>query len=200
MLLLLNKIKLFFLRPKELFLQLKEAPDLKRASILLLIEVSTISLSKIKLIASKYTDIASMLFALVSATIFMVAVVSLGILLSGFYALVFCRLFRSKPKFTALLSAIIYCGIPIIISSILYTILPFKTDLLSVIAVGTVHPFLKEVLRSIEPFSLWMSVMEIIAVAIIAGISYPRSFIVVFSYWITGIILIYSFGLKLGLY
>lgn len=197
--LLFKKMKLFFSRPKELFLLLKETPNLKSASILLLIEVITLSFRNVKLLESKYTGIASMLFALVSSTIFMVAVISAGLLLASFYTLSFCRIFRSKPKFSALLSGMIYCGIPIIISNILFALFPFKTDFMSVMAVDT-HPFLKEVLRSIEPFRLWMTVMEIIAIAVIAGISYIKSFIIVFSYWIVGIILIYSLGLKLGAY
>lgn len=193
--LLLQNIKLFFLRPKELFLQLKETPDLKNAAVLLLINVLTLSLPKVKLVVSKCTDITCMLLVLVSAMIFMGAVVSAGQLWISFYTLLFCRIFRSRPKFTAILSSMIYCGIPIIIASLLYTLLPFKTDLLSVIATDTVHPFLKEVLRSVEPFRLWMAVMEIIAVAIVAGIDYLKSFMIVFSYWAIEIIVIYFYGL-----
>jgi len=198
--LLVKKIKLFFTSPKELFLQLKESPDLKSAAILFLIEVGTLSLHDIKLVTAKHTGIASLLFALVLSTIFMFAVASVGLLLASFYTLLFCRVFRSRPKFSTLLSSMIYCGIPIIIFNMLYALFPFKTDLQRVIAVDTLHPFLNEVLRSIEPFRLWMAAMEIIALSIIAELSYLKSFIVVFSYWVVGIILIYSFGVKLSVY
>lgn len=201
--LLFKNIKLFFIKPKQLFLKLRESPDLKLASILLLIEVSSLLLPNIKLFISKIDTIigiGSIIIASILSTIFMIGIALAGLLWGSLYTLLFCRIFGSKPKFTAILSAMIYCGIPGIIFNIFYTLFPLKTDLLSVISYNNLHPFLKEALQSVEIFRLWITAIEVVAISVISGITYFRSFIIISTFWVIGLIWTYFLGLKMGLY
>ncbi|MEK6646910.1 MAG: YIP1 family protein [Candidatus Firestonebacteria bacterium] len=202
-LLLFENIKLFFIKPKQLFLILKNSPDLKSASILLLIGVSFLLLPNIKLFVSKTNTtigIGSIVIASILSTIFMIGIALAALLCGSFFILLFCRIFGSKPKFTAILSAVIYCSsIPGIIFNIFYTLLPIKTDLSNIISINSAHPFLKEAIQSIEIFRLWIAAMEVVAISIISEITYFRSFIIVFSLWIIGLIWIYFFDLKMAI-
>jgi hypothetical protein len=74
--------------------------------------------------------------------------------------------------------------------------MPVKLDMYSILQIDKIHPFFMLVLQVIGPFSLWVLVMEIIAISTIAGISYFRSFFIVFSYLIIGVTLTYLFGFK----
>ena len=189
---------MFFSRPRELFLQVRETPDLKRALILLLIEAFVVSLPNIRAAVAGRTNLTAVMVASILAVAFM-AVVGLAAMLWGAsYTLIICRIFGSKPKFAALLSGLIYCAIPAIICGILRVFFSFKIDFLSLTRIHADHPLLREALRSIEPFRLWSAVMEVIATAVIAKLTYRRSCIIVFSLWIVGIILIYATGLSLG--
>lgn len=194
-----GNVKLFFLHPRKLFLGLKENPDLARTAALLLIQVIALQIPNLKLVSSRDysgTAIAAMLIS----TIGMIGIAFLGVLWGSAYAFIFCRCFGANPKFKAILSVMIYCGIPTIIFSLLYTLWPIKTDMVSIFSIKQLPPFFKIVLENIEPFRIWMAIMETIAIAVVSGITYFRSFLIIFSSWLVGITTTYFFGLKLGAY
>jgi len=193
---LFENIKLFFIRPKQLFLKLKEAPNVKLALFLLFIIIFFFQTSFIKAIMAKYTDTGSIIFAFISSLCIFSVMITISLLVICFYTLLLCRLFGSKPSYNAVFASLIYCRIPNIISGVICVLMPVKLDMYSILQIDKIHPFFMLVLQVIGPFSLWVLVMEIIAISTIAGISYFRSFFIVFSYLIIGVTLTYLFGFK----
>ncbi|MDH5201824.1 MAG: YIP1 family protein [Nitrospirota bacterium] len=196
--LLFKNIKLFFTHPKSLFSALRETPGFKRALILLFILASSFVLPNIKSLLSKYPDAILMTDALIMTSILVTGLLFVGLLLGSSYVLILCRLLGRKPKFTAILSALIYCGIPSMFGMIFYTLLPVRTYLLSIFPIEKLHPFLISVFQEVDLFWLWTTAMEIIAVAIISGLSYRKSFTIIISYWIVRSIIIYLLGINMG--
>jgi len=68
----------------------------------------------------------------------------------------------------------------------------------TILQMEKVHPFLKTILETIEPFGVWSMIMEITAVTVIAGLSYLRAISIVLSYWIVSLTVTYLFGLRIG--
>jgi hypothetical protein len=192
---LFENIKLFFIRPKQLFFKLKEVPNVQLALIVLLIIVLFFQIPVTRPILSKYTDVGSVIFAYLSSFVGIFVMSVLGLLVSSLYTLLFCRVFGSRTAFNAILSSFIYCRLPNLLSSLIYTFIP--VNFLSIFPLKQPHLFLTLLLQNFEPFTLWVSIMEVVAITIVAGISYLKSFIIIFSYLVIGLLLPYLFGFKL---
>lgn len=192
-----QNIILFFRDPKTLFGKLKEHPDLKRSFIIFALIIcfyyvgsTRIAHVEIRVTIPKFISLLVSLAAL-SSTLF------LSLIYESFYFFLFCRFLGRKIKFGVMLSSVIYCSIPLIFLVLLRALFPINLTLYSLVSTKDLHPFLSVLYQRVGIFDVWISIMEIIAITIIADLNYKKSAIIVFSSWLITIVLTYFIGITL---
>jgi hypothetical protein len=189
---MLKNIFLFFSAPIKLFSKLKENPDLKRS---VAIFSWIILLYYIAGAITRHVEIRHtlpMFFTLLFSLIVIASILFISLLYETSYIFLFCRILGARIEFRAILSAVIYCSIPLIFIAML----PFNLTLYSLVGSKALHPFLNNLYQRIGLFEVWMNVMEIIAIKTIAEINYKKATIVVLSSWFISIMLTYFLNIR----
>ena len=192
-----QNIILFFRDPKKLFGKLKETSDLKNSFLVfaLVIGVYFIGSPQIAPVEIRFS-IPGALSRLISL-ITLAGILFFSVIYESFYYFLFCKLLRKKVRFGAILSSVIYCSIPLIVLVILRAIFPINLTLYSLVGTKDLHPLLSVLYQRIGVFDIWISIMEMIALKIIADMNYKIAAIIVLSSWAITIMLTYFLGITL---